>query len=100
MIDLTKITVALVELAVTLAVVYLIPYIRAKLGAEKTAKVQRYVKMAVEAAEMLYRESGMGAAKKEYVKSWLEERGFKLDYKELDILIESAVLQLKHGLEG
>lgn len=95
MIDLTKLAVDLIGLAVALIAAWLVPLLREKLGEAKTEKVQRYVRMAVEAAEMLYRDSGMGAAKKEYVKSWLEERGFKLNYKELDVMVESAVLQLK-----
>ena len=42
----------------------------------------------------------MGAAKKQYVKEFLEAKGFKLDEKEVDIAIESAVLEMQSAIAG
>ena len=48
----------------------------------------------------IYKEPGMGATKKEYVKNFLESKGFKLDVTELDIAIESAVLEMQNDIAG
>ena len=43
---------------------------------------------------MIYKESGMGEAKKAYVKTSLEDKGIKYDERQIDSMIESAVLEL------
>lgn len=61
----------------------------------KFEKIKSWVKVAVQAAEMIYTESGMGATKKAYVMDYLNKKGYTLDTETLDNLIESAVLELK-----
>lgn len=77
----------------------LIPYIKQKIGAENFAELQKWVKVAVQAAEMIYKEAGMGNMKKKYVECFIDDLGIKVDAQRLDNLIESAVLELKKGLE-
>ena len=77
---------------------FLIPLIKTKIDMDKLEKVKTWVKIAVQAAEMIYRESGMGKVKKEFVLNFLNEKGYSLDAASLDNLIESAVLELKNKL--
>lgn len=63
------------------------------------SKLKRYINMGVEAAEMLYKEHGMGEQKNKYVKEFLEAHGYSVDEDEIDNAIESSVLQLKNSLK-
>lgn len=97
MIDLTTILSALITLICALISAFLIPYIKSKVSAEKLETIKAWVKVAVQAAEMLYRETGTGAQKKSYVIEYLNSKGYDLDTDTLNNLIESAVLELnKH----
>lgn len=77
----------------------IVPYIKAKLNNERLEKLRVFVKTAVQAAEMIFNETGMGKEKKQYVINCLADAGYKLDEEELDLIIESAVLELKNNLE-
>ena len=57
-------------------------------------RIFKWVKIAVKAAEQLYKESGQGREKLEYVVNWLSKK-FKIPDDELIALIESAVYELK-----
>ena len=52
------------------------------------------VQIAVNAAEQLYKKSGQGHLKKEYVIKYLKDKGINVSDKDLNIMIESAVLEL------
>lgn len=95
MVDLTQIVTAIIGLMVSLITAFLIPYLKTKIGADKLNTIKIWVKVAVEAAEMIYTNSGKGAEKKAYVTNFLNSKGFTLDVEEIDNLIESAVLELK-----
>ena len=56
------------------------------------------MKIAVSAAEQIFKGSGRGEEKKQYVIAWLKERGFTVDEAELDALIEAAVYELNQGI--
>lgn len=99
-IDLTQIIVALIGVLAAVITKFAIPYLTSKVGAEKRQEIVFWTKLAVEAAEKIFKEQGMGAAKKEYVKTFLEEKGFKLDEKEIDVAIESAVLEMQNAIAG
>lgn len=100
MIDLTKIVLAALGLLGTVITTVLVPYLKARLSAQQLEQAKVYARLAVEAAEMLYRESGKGAEKKAYVQQYLAEHGYTLDTEQLDVLIESAVLEMKNHLGG
>lgn len=93
--DMTKIIEAIITLLVALITIFVIPYIKSRLSADELAEIMKWVKIAVEAAEMIYKESGMGKEKKKFVENFLTEHGIKVDIEQLDALIESAVLELK-----
>ena len=95
--ELTEVVKIVIELIVAIASLWLVPWIKAKLSAEQIADMLRWVEIAVSAAEQLY-DATQGTIKKEYVVSFLEERGYHVDETELNLMIEAAVLKLHRGL--
>ena len=67
-------------------------------AAQQQAEINAWVKIAVTAAEQIYRGSGRGEEKKAYVLNWLAEHGITLDEDRIDALIEAAVYELNHGV--
>ena len=96
--DITRIMILVVELIAAIAVAVVIPYIKSLIDANKLEKLLAYAQIGVQAAEMLFKESGMGEAKKQYVIDYLKSKGYELDVTELDVVIESAVLEMKNAL--
>ena len=86
---------ALVAAVITAVV---IPYIKSRTTAQQQAEINAWVKIAVTAAEQIYRGSGRGEEKKAYVLNWLAEHGITLDEERIDALIEAAVYELNHGV--
>lgn len=77
---------------------YLIPFLRDKVGAEKLANIEKWTKFAVlKAQQVMWAESGK--EKKQYVMEFLRQivdtYGLYLTSEQIDILIESAVKQMK-----
>ena len=97
MVDLTDIIVAVLTLISALISAFVIPYLKTKVDSDKFEKIKAWVKVAVEAAEMIYVGMGRGEEKKAYVLEFLHGKGFTLDMTSIDNLIESAVLELKKG---
>jgi hypothetical protein len=95
MTDLTPVIEGIVTLAVAIITAFIIPYIKEKIGAAKYAKMVEWVRVAVKAAEMIYKGTGLGAEKKAFVVEFLLEKGFTVDAGSLDALIESAVLEIQ-----
>lgn len=95
--ELTEIIKLAVELVVAIASAWFVPWLRAKLNAEQVSDMLRWVEIAVSAAEQLY-DAKNGNAKKQYVVSFLEERGYRTDAEELNLAIEAAVLRLHKEL--
>jgi len=100
MMNITELMTALIALAVAVLTTFVIPAIRQRMDAEDFNQLLKWVKIAVQAAEMLYTESGMGKYKKTYVKDFLQEQGYSLNDAELDAAIESAVLELKESVKN
>ncbi|WP_425447715.1 phage holin, LLH family [Dethiothermospora halolimnae] len=65
----------------------LVPYLKEK-------RAYKWVVKAVYAAEQIFKGSGLGEKKKEYVLEFLEDKGIKINEDQLDILIEAAVGKL------
>ncbi len=97
MVDLTDIIVAVLTLISALISAFVIPYLKTKVDSGKFEKIKAWVKVAVEAAEMIYVGVGRGEEKKAYVLEFLQNKGFTIDMTSIDNLIESAVLELKKG---
>lgn len=89
----------LISILGTVITSVVIPYVKEKIGNEKLAKYEYWATMAVESAEMIFKEQGMGKTKKEYVVNFLNEMFNKnkvvITEGQLNVLIESCVKQLK-----
>lgn len=99
-IDLTQIVIYIIGLVFALISAFLVPYIKTKLSAEQFKKLQDYVKIAVEAAEMIYKGPGRGEEKKIYVQTFLAEKGYNIDLTEVENAIEAAVLEMNKNLDN
>lgn len=97
MVDLTDIIVAVLTLISALITAFVIPYLKTKVDSDKFEKIKAWVKVAVEAAEMIYVGTGRGEEKKAYVVQYLNSKGYTLDADSINNLIESAVLELKNS---
>ena len=95
-----QIILALIPVVGVILTGYIIPLIKEKIGTEKLAKYEYWVSMAVNAAEMIFKEVGMGESKKEYVVNFLNKMFNKnkvaITEDQLNILIESAVNELNN----
>ena len=80
---------------------FVVPYIRTVIGTEKLTQYKEWTMLAVKCAEMIFTEKGMGATKKEYVVNFLNnllnKKKVVITEEQLNILIESAVLELKQN---
>jgi hypothetical protein len=94
-IDITGLLIATITVILGVAARYAVPYLKEKWGEAKFNNIVKWVRTGVRAAEMIYRESGMGEQKKAYVIEYLHSLGFNLDFDVLSNLIESEVLGIK-----
>lgn len=97
--DFTILFEGIITVLIALVTAFVIPWIKSKISAEDMAEIMKWVKIAVQAAEMIYKESGMGAQKKAYVEAFLKDLNISYDAEKIDNLIESAVLELKKEFE-
>ena len=87
--DITTIIEAAAALVAAVITAVVIPYIKSRTTAQQQAEINAWVKIAVTAAEQIYRGS---------VLNWLAEHGITLDEERIDALIEAAVYELNHGV--
>ena len=97
MIDVTEILTLIIRLIFAVVAAFVIPWIESKVSAEKLTKAKNLVKIAVQAAEMLY-DAGDGVSKKRYVLDYIHMEFSRLhlefDGDTINNMIESAVLEL------
>lgn len=96
--DITPIVEAVAAVLCAVVTCVLVPYIKSKTTAEQQKEINAWVKIAVSAAEQIYKGQGRGEEKKAYVLEWLRERGVTVDEARLDAMIEAAVYELSQGL--
>jgi hypothetical protein len=77
-------------LAILIVTGFLVPFIKAKTGEQKYARLKGNVETAVKAAEQLFGVK-RGREKQNFVEEYIESVGFKVKKRELTALIESAV---------
>lgn len=99
MVDITHIVQIFVALVVALISAFVLPYFRSITTAEQRSDVQAWVKIAVAAAEQLFKGSGRGAEKKQFVLEWLYGHGMTVDDSQIDAMIEAAVYELGQALK-
>lgn len=75
----------------------LIPWIKSKTTSEQQKEINGWVKIAVAAAEQIYKGHDRGEEKKAYVIEWLREHGITVDADKLDAMIEAAVYELTNN---
>ena len=94
-----QIILAVIPVLGTILTVYIVPYIKAKIGTENLSKYEYWVNIAVKAAEMLWKETGHGSDKKQYVVDFMNNmfnsKKIIITEEQINLLIESAVKQLK-----
>ena len=91
--DWDKVVEFVVTVAVMAVAVFLVPWLKEKLGAERLAKLRELIAIAVQAAEQIFGPK-TGEQKKAYVQEWLREQGVRADTERVDAMIEAAVLEL------
>ncbi len=69
---------------------YVIPILKEK-------NLYNYVRIGVHAAEQLFRDSGMGREKFDYVKKWVNEK-FKISDQDLENMIEAIVFEMNKDI--
>lgn len=95
MIDLTAICEAIIALLAAVITAVVIPWIKKRTTAEEREQIEAWVRIAVLAAEQLWKGSEKaGDEKKEYVLEFLAGKGFAIDSNALDAMIEAEVLKL------
>jgi len=70
-------------------------YIKKKIDVTQLDKITYWVEVAVRSAEQIFRETGMGENKKQYVINFLKSKGLNINVNELDNLIEAVVYEMK-----
>lgn len=88
----------IVMIAVLLVMRYAIPWLRARIGAEKISEIEKWAKKAVLMAQQVYWNKS-GEERKEIVTEFLREmliaKNISISGEQLEILIEAAVKQMK-----
>ena len=98
MIDITPIITGIIALIGTVITVFLVPYLKTRLSSEQFTFLENTVKIAVTAAEVIFKGSGRGAEKYNYVlgcvKTFCETNKMTFDEKQVKNLIENYWAQL------
>lgn len=85
-INLTPILQAVIGLLAALITYRLIPWIKARTTNEQQAQLRAAVRIAVFAAEQIFG-AGRGAEKMDYALSWLREKGYEIDNREIEAAV-------------
>lgn len=93
LINLTPVFNAVIALIAAIISAFLVPWIKANTTAKQQEQMLDWVEIAVNAAEQLYKGSGRGEEKKEYVMQFLADKGYTADLNEIEAAIEAVVLQ-------
>ena len=98
--DITPVVNAVIALAAAVVTAFVVPWIKSKTTAAQREEIDAWVRIAVTAAEQIYRETGKGKEKKAYVLKFLEEKNLKIDGESVDLMIESAVKNMNAAFKG
>ena len=100
--NITPVVNAVIALAAAVVTAFVVTWIKSKTTAAQREEIDAWVRIAVTAAEQIYKETGKGKEKKAYVLKFLEEKNLKIDEESVDLMIESAVKNMNEsfGREG
>ncbi len=93
-IDVTIIVDTVIALIMAIISTFAIPWIKSKTTAQQREDLVAWVKIAVAAAEQIYRGTKRGEEKKQYVLDFLTKNGFSVNKDSVNAAIEAAVKQL------
>lgn len=93
-IDITQLANALIALLCVVITTFLIPWIKSKANNEQLNSLTKWVEIAVNAAEQIYRGPGKGDEKLKYVVEFLNSKGLTVDDNSIKTAIEAAVRQI------
>jgi len=99
MTDLTPVFKAFIALAAALVTAFVIPWIKRNTTQKDREELLKWVEIAVMAAQQLYYQLE-GEKRKEYVRNFLNSKGYDVTSAEVDNAIEAAVLRLHRELEA
>lgn len=99
MTNLTPVIEAFVALLAALISAFVIPWLKRKTTQHDREEMLEWVEIAVTAAQQLYHNLD-GAKRKEYVRHYLNSKGYDVTDKDVDNAIEAAVLRLHRELEA
>lgn len=88
LIDLTPLINAAIAIIAAIALKYLVPWLKAKLGEVNYNTMTKVVETLVTSAEQLYKGSGRGEEKLQYVIKQLEQRGYTVDRDEIEASVK------------
>ena len=91
---LTDIVAAVIGVVFMVVAYRFMPWLKANTSDDEYSRIIMWANIAVKAAEMIFRESGMGEQKKEWVVNFLYNRGFTIDLEEIEAIVESLVMDL------
>ncbi|MCX4355860.1 MAG: phage holin, LLH family [Oscillospiraceae bacterium] len=92
--DITAIVNAIIAALAAFITVFLVPWIRTKTTSQQREDLIAWIKIAVSAAEQMYKGDKRGEEKKQFVLDFLESNGFTVDDESVNAAIEAAVKQL------
>lgn len=93
--NLFKLIIAIIPVIGAVITGFLIPYLRSKIGNEKLTQYMSWAKSCVQFAEMIYSEDKWREKKAYCVEFLSNEIKGALTPEQIDVLIESAVIELK-----
>lgn len=104
MTDITPIILAIIALLLAVLLVFVIPFLKKKMGHDDFEKLYSVVIIAVKAVEQIFKathpEGGAGPEKKQYVLRHLEDLGYSVDCEEINMMIENAVYEINQAAKG
>lgn len=95
MIDLTTVAQAALVFFGAVITTVIVPCVKKNTTVQQQKEIMGWVKIAVAAAEQLYKGSDRGEEKKAYVLDWLNKQGITVDADKLDAMIEAAVHEIQ-----
>lgn len=97
--NLFEVILTLIPVLGAIITYFIVPYIKANIDSVKLSQYKEWATLAVKTAEMLWKESGHGEDKKEYVTDFLNKtfnvNGMAITKQQIEILIEAAVKEMK-----